>query len=65
MPKQTLSLSTLPWKKRKSAEFSKAGLEESINLWAASAPERRLEPSRPKKGRTIVWNQSKANLEFF
>ena len=59
----TFSLSTRPWKKRKSAASAKSGLEASINLWAASAPDLRLDPSRPKNGRTMVWNHSKARLQ--
>ena len=58
----TLSLSTLPWKNRKRAESAKSGRDPSMSLWAASEPERRLDPSNPKNGRTIVWNHRSANL---
>ena len=59
----TFSLSTLPWKKRNKAASEKSPLEASIKRWAASAPDRTLDPSSPKNGRTIVWNHNKANLQ--
>ena len=58
-----MSLSTRPWKKRKRAESAKSRLDASISRWAASAPDLRLEPSNPKNGRTIVWNQRRASLK--
>ena len=61
--RNTFSLSTLPWKNRKSAASENSPLDASINLWAASAPDLTLEPSRPKNGLTIVWNHNKANLQ--
>ena len=61
-PKLTFRRSTLPWKKRNNAESANSGREASISRCAASAPDLRLEPSRPKKGRTMVWNQSRASL---
>jgi hypothetical protein len=59
----TFSLSTLPWKNRKRADSAKSVCDASISLWAASAPDLRLEPSRPKNGRTIVWNHKRARLK--